>query len=66
MTTPTGTKKCARCEADISADALRMSTGVSAIWLSPFGMLSISIAQPFRDQPADDIQKFQFTFGTSF
>lgn len=51
---------------DISVDALRMSTGVSAIWLSPFGMLSISIAQPFRDQPADDIQKFQFTFGTSF
>ncbi len=51
---------------DFEADKLRMSTGVSAIWLSPFGMLSISIAQPIRDQPLDDIQKFQFTFGTNF
>ena len=48
------------------ADKLRMSAGLSGIWLSPFGMLSISIAQPFRDQPGDDIQKFQFTFGTNF
>lgn len=51
---------------DFETDKLRMSTGLSAIWLSPFGALSISIAQPFRDQPGDDIQKFQFTFGTNF
>lgn len=51
---------------DFEADKLRMSAGLSGIWLSPFGMLSISIAQPFRDQPGDDIQKFQFTFGTNF
>lgn len=51
---------------DFEADKLRMSAGLSGIWLSPFGMLSISIAQPFRDQPGDEIQKFQFTFGTNF
>jgi outer membrane protein insertion porin family len=51
---------------DFEADKLRMSTGLSGIWLSPFGMLSISIAQPFHDQPRDKIQKFQFTFGTTF
>ncbi len=56
-------------------DKLRLSAGVGAIWLSPFGMLSISVAQPFNyddsrnpftGQPVDEIQKFQFTFGTNF
>ncbi|MFT4581142.1 MAG: outer membrane protein insertion porin family [Gammaproteobacteria bacterium] len=45
---------------------LRMGGGLSGIWLSPFGLLSVSIAQPFNDQDGDEIQKFQFSFGTSF
>jgi len=51
---------------NVQVDTLRMSTGVSGIWLSPFGMLSVSIAQPFNDQVFDEIQKFQFTFGSTF
>jgi len=51
---------------DVEIDSLRMSTGLSGVWLSPFGMLSVSIAQPFNDQQFDEIQKFQFTFGTTF
>lgn len=51
---------------DVTIESLRMSTGISGVWLSPFGMLSVSIAQPFNDQPNDRIQKFQFTFGTTF
>lgn len=51
---------------DVTMESLRMSTGFSGVWLSPFGMLSVSIAQPFNDQPTDRIQKFQFTFGTTF
>lgn len=51
---------------DVTVESLRMSTGFSGVWLSPFGMLSVSIAQPFNDQPTDRIQKFQFTFGTTF
>lgn len=51
---------------DVELNSLRMATGFSGIWLSPFGMLSVSIAQPFNDQPNDQIQKFQFTFGTNF
>ena len=48
-------------------NTLRMSTGLSGVWLSPFGMLSVSIAQPFNDDPKlDRIQKFQFTFGSNF
>ncbi|TDJ67729.1 MAG: outer membrane protein assembly factor BamA [Proteobacteria bacterium] len=45
---------------------LRMAGGLSGVWLSPFGLLSVSIAQPFNDQDGDEVQKFQFTFGTSF
>jgi outer membrane protein insertion porin family len=45
---------------------LRYAAGLSGIWLSPFGLLSVSIAQPINDQRFDEIQKFQFTFGTSF
>ena len=54
--------------ADESLDLgdLRMSGGLSGIWLSPFGLLSVSIAQPFNDKDGDKIQNFQFTFGTSF
>ncbi len=45
---------------------LRASAGVSGIWLSPFGPLTVSFGWPFNDQPDDDIQNFQFTLGTAF
>ena len=51
---------------DFDASELRYSAGISAIWLSPFGLVSASVAQPFNDQDTDEIQNFQFTFGTSF
>ncbi|MGB1884198.1 MAG: outer membrane protein assembly factor BamA [Gammaproteobacteria bacterium] len=47
-------------------DDMRMSAGISGIWMSPFGLLSVSYAQPFRDQVGDEIQKFQFNFGAQF
>ena len=45
---------------------MRASAGVSGIWISPFGPLTISLGWPFNDQPGDDIQNFQFTLGTAF
>ncbi len=45
---------------------VRMSAGVSGIWMSPFGLLSVSVAQPFRDRAGDEVQRFQFNFGTQF
>jgi len=51
---------------DFDAGELRYSAGISGIWLSPFGLVSASVAQPFADQATDQIQNFQFTFGTSF
>ncbi|TNF99717.1 MAG: hypothetical protein EP297_05020, partial [Gammaproteobacteria bacterium] len=33
--------------------------------LSPFGPLKASVAQPLNDEDEDEVQNFQFTFGTS-
>lgn len=51
---------------DFSAQDLRMSAGLSAVWLSPVGPLSISVAQAFNDQSGDDTQFFQFNLGAGF
>ena len=51
---------------DIDLGELRYSTGVSGIWISPFGELSASFAVPLADQKEDDTQTFQFTFGSHF
>jgi outer membrane protein insertion porin family len=65
---------------------LRYSTGLSARWLSPFGALTFSVAQPLNAQTdcygkdlttyiqcslrgtpvADQVQRFQFSFGQGF
>lgn len=45
---------------------LRYSTGMSAIWVSPFGAVSASVAVPVNEKSTDEVQNFQFTFGTSF
>lgn len=45
---------------------LRVSSGFAVAWSSPFGPLKVSIARPLRDFSGDKIQRFQFTFGTSF
>jgi outer membrane protein insertion porin family len=45
---------------------LRYSTGISARWLSPFGALVFSIAQPINASGNDKVQHFQFSFGSGF
>ena len=45
---------------------LRYSTGVAAVWISPFGAISVAIAQPFNDGPDDETQRFQFSLGAGF
>jgi len=51
---------------NIDLGELRYAAGLGGIWISPFGVLSLSIAQPINDQPGDEIQQFQFVFGTTF
>ena len=45
---------------------LRYSVGVSAVWLSPLGPLTLSVAAPLKTEDQDETQPLQFTFGTSF
>ena len=47
-------------------DEMRVSVGIGVLWVSPMGPLKISLAAPFRDQPKDRKQVFQFTFGGAF
>lgn len=51
---------------NISLGGLRYSAGLSAEWLSPFGALKVSVAEPFGQQIGDRIQRFQFSFGSGF
>ena len=44
----------------------RVAAGVAVLWVSPFGPIKISVAQPFRIQNGDQKQRFQFTFGQQF
>ncbi len=44
----------------------RYSAGVAAQWLSPFGALQVSYAIPLNSQPNDQLQSFQFSFGSQF
>ena len=48
---------------NFSASELRVSTGISLLWRSPMGPLSISYAFPLRKQNNDQIERLQFTFG---
>ena len=52
--------------AEFDVAELRTSVGLSGIWLSPLGAISISVAQPLNDEAGDKTQPLQFTFGTSF
>lgn len=54
------------CYARTKGDFLRYSAGLSARWLSPFGSLAFSIAQPLNTVTGDRTQAFQFSFGSGF
>jgi len=45
---------------------LRYSAGLSVVWLSPVGALSVSVAYPINEKDGDDTQVFQFGFGQTF
>ena len=53
-------------EDKIKFGELRYSAGISVQWLSPFGPLRVSLAQPLNAKSGDDKQIFQFSFGSAF
>ena len=50
----------------LSLDELRMSTGVSAAWISPIGPLKFSLGKPLNKKNGDRAEPFQFQMGTTF
>jgi outer membrane protein insertion porin family len=48
------------------AGALRYSTGLGVLWVSPLGPLKVSVALPLSSEPGDRKQPFQFTIGGVF
>ncbi len=51
---------------DIRASDLRVSAGVSVVWLSPVGALTFSWGWPIKAEDDDEKELFQFTIGTGF
>ncbi len=47
-------------------DTLRYSTGLALSWISPIGPLRLSFAVPLNKQDGDEIERFQFQFGSAF
>jgi outer membrane protein insertion porin family len=52
--------------ASFDAGELRYSTGVSAVWLSPIGPLTFSLAKALNAKPVDNTEIFQFSLGAVF
>jgi outer membrane protein insertion porin family len=51
---------------DFETDEIRYSAGLSLLWLSPFGPLALSAAQPLNEEDEDEVENFQFSFGIPF
>lgn len=50
----------------ISADSIRVSTGIAVSWDSPVGPLKFAFGFPIRKKPEDKIERFQFQLGRIF
>ena len=53
-------------EDSINTSDMRYSVGLSALWVSSFGPLSVSLGFPVNDDANDQLEKFQFGMGSSF
>ena len=50
----------------IDVGDLRYAAGVAFNWFTPIAPLSLSWGTPLNAKPSDDIERFQFTLGTTF
>jgi outer membrane protein insertion porin family len=51
---------------DVDLDHINMSAGLGLTWLSGFGPMTFSIAEPFRKNEFDRTEVFQFSLGQTF
>ena len=45
---------------------MKYSVGLSGEWLSPFGAIAVSVANPINANSNDSVKNFQFSFGSGF
>ncbi|WP_419602918.1 BamA/TamA family outer membrane protein, partial [Thiolapillus sp.] len=50
----------------VELDEIRYSVGIGATWLSPMGAMTLSYGVPLNDKSYDDVENFQFSFGSVF
>ncbi len=48
------------------SDEMRFSAGLGALWLSPFGPLTITYAKPLNEGTNDEVSELQFGMGGAF
>lgn len=51
---------------DLRLSDMRYSTGLAFSWSSPLGPLKFSLGFPMKKGPEDEVQRFQFQFGSVF
>ncbi|MCV6638122.1 outer membrane protein assembly factor BamA [Candidatus Albibeggiatoa sp. nov. NOAA] len=51
---------------DFDVGKFRYSAGLSAIWVTPVGVMTFSVARPLKKFDGDRTQVFQFAIGTNF
>ncbi len=51
---------------DFDGGEIRYSTGFSTIWFVGIGIITTSWGFPLNEKDGDDVQRFQFTIGTTF
>ena len=51
---------------DFDVSEIRYTTGIAGAWMSPFGLLRVSIAAPLNEKSGDDTETFQFSFGQTY
>jgi len=55
-----------RTQGGTASGQLRYGAGIEADWLSPLGLVDVSLAKPLNSQPGDDERIFQFSLGANF
>ncbi len=51
---------------EFELDDFRVSTGLSFQWRAPVGPIVLNLSYPIKKQDNDEVERFQFTFGTMF
>ena len=55
-----------RSQGGTASGNIRLGAGIEADWLTPLGLVDVSLAKPLNPQPGDAERVFQFSLGANF